>query len=301
VTIQTATYAEAYEELSKTIKWLKSLGLDPSRGRISQYHKNLGHWKDNYRSAPDDEVRRGFAEFLNTLQDVHDIVAVYRKFHLIPTHELLLIKAKLSKALNGPIKRHEERPNTTVARNFLFEALVAARLHHPEQNIQAILNTQSDTGFKFGSKKVWIECKRITSLDQLEKNIRDATRQLEKTFSKNPGNAHSGLVAIDVSKLFNDGSKILPKPTEDALLSEMRNYVEGFITKYRRDWEKVYQHRNKRIIGTLVRLSTMASVEERNLPTVATEWAVNPRDRLPDADHDFLQKLALTLNSCNES
>lgn len=297
--IQTATYADAYEELSATIEWIKSLGLDPSRGRINQYHKNLGYWKDNYESTPDDEIRRGFADFINTIQDADDLVAVYRKFHTLPISELRFIREKLSKTLNGPIRRQDEQPHTTIARNFLFEALVAARLHHPARGISALLDAKTDTGFKAGNTKVWIECKRITSLDKLEANIRDASKQLGKAFKRSPGNARRGLVAIDVSKLFNDGSKILPEPTEEALLSAMGGYTEGFITNHRREWEKVYQERDKRIMGTLIRLSTMASIEERNLPTIASEWVVNPRDRLPKADHDFLQELALTLNSPN--
>lgn len=295
--IQTATYAEAYEELSSTIEWIESLGLDPNRGRISQYHRNLGHWKDNYLSANDEDVRNGFAEFINAIQDADDLVAVYRKFHTLPPSQLESIKEKLSKALNGPVRRQDEQPRTTIARNFLFEALVAARLHHPERGVMAMLDAKTDTGFKAGKNKVWVECKRITSFNKLEANIRDASEQLEKAFKRHPGSAHKGLVAIDISKLANDGSKILVKPDENTLRADMGRYVEHFIEQQRQQWEKVYKNRDKRIMGTLVRLSTMASVEEKNLPTVATEWVVNPRDRLPEADQNFLLQLASTLDS----
>ncbi|WP_434050465.1 hypothetical protein [Marinobacter salarius] len=154
-----------------------------------------------------------------------------------------------------------------------------------------------DTGFKVGDKKVWVECKRITSFKKLEANVRDASEQLERAFKRNPGSAHKGLVAIDISKLANDGSKILVKPDENSLRADMGRYVEHFIEQQRQQWEKVYRKRDKRIMGTLVRLSTMASVEERNLPTVATEWVVNPRDHLPEADQNFLQQLASALDS----
>jgi len=295
--IQTATYAEAYEELSSAIEWMVSLGLNPYRGRIGEYLKDLGHWKDNYQTTPDDEIRRRFAGFINTIQDADDLVSVYRKFRSIPLTELGSIHEKLSKTLNGPVKRQDEQPRSTVARNFLFEALVAARMHHPNRGIRALFNAKTDTGFRVGNTRVWVECKRITSLDKLEANIRDASKQLERAFKKSPSSAQRGLVAIDVSKLLNDGSKILVKPTEDALCSEIGLYTETFIKEHRQEWEKVYRTRDKRIMGTLIRLSTMASIEERNLPTVATEWTVNPRDHLPKGDHDFLQNLASVLNS----
>lgn len=295
--IQTATYAKAYEDLSSTIEWMEGLGLDPNRGRIRQYHRNLGHWKDNYLSATDEDVRNSFAEFINAIQDADDLVAVYRKFRTLPPSQLQSIKEKLSKALNGPVRRQDEQPRTTIARNFLFEALVAARLHHPELGVTAMLDAKTDTGFKAWDNRVWIECKRITSFDKLEANIRDASRQLGKAFKRNPGSAHKGLVAIDISKLANDGSKILVKPDENTLRADMARHIENFIKQQRHQWEKVYRERDKRIMGTLVRLSTMASVEEKKLPTVATEWIINPRDRLPEADQNFLQKLASALDS----
>jgi hypothetical protein len=248
-------------------------------------------------SANDEDVRSGFSDFINTIQDADDLVAVYRKFHTLPQNQLLLIKAKLSKALNGPVRRQDEQPHTTIARNFLFEALVAARLHHPERGVMAMLDAKTDTGFRAGDNKVWIECKRITSFDKLEANVRDASKQLEKAFKRNLGSAHKGVVAIDISKLANDGSKILVKPNEDTLRADMARHIEHFIEQQRHQWEKVYRKRGKKIMGTLVRLSTMASVEEQSLPTVATEWVVNPRDHLPEEDQNFLQQLASALDS----
>jgi len=295
--IQTANYADTYDEFAAAISWIERLQLDPSRGRVSQYQKDLRYWKDNYQSTPNDELRRRFTDFINTIHDANDLISVYRKFRSTPITKLESIREKLEKSLNGPIKRQDERPGTSTARNFLFEALVAARLHHPEVGIRALLDAKTDTGFKAQNRKVWIECKRITSLNKLEANVRDAAKQLERAFKKHPGSAHRGLVAIDISKLFNDGSKILVKPTENALLSDMRVYSETFIKDHRHKWEKVYRDRDKRIMGTLIRFSTMASVEERNLPTVTDEWTVNPRDHLPQDDHQFLKQIASAVNS----
>lgn len=273
---------------------MKSIGIKLGPNRLSHYEKIISYWQNSYKTATKEEAENEFLDFVSSIFEVHDFISIYDAFKHTPKSKLLAIISKLQKGVNGPINAADETPDSTTARNYIFEALVAARVHRPKNGIETILNAKSDTGFKICNKKVWVECKRITTEGRIEANARKASRQLESIIANQVGSGHRGIVAIDVSKILNtetpeSGGKMLVRYDDNHLLESVDSIMDSFIHKYSDIWQNVYLRRNRKIIGTIIRFSFMATSEQRNLLVHTSQWAANPRRGITEADKSILK------------
>lgn len=275
--IKTDTYETVSVEYNNAISWMIKLGVKISVGRTQHYQKVMNYWKENYKTVSNEKKEDIFPDFVSSVSEIHDFIDIYNAFKEEPIEKLVSIKAKLQKGVNGPLKSSDETKNSSEARNYIFEALVAAKFHHPNKNITTILSASSDTGIKVNNHKIWIECKRVASENKLEKNIRKASNQLDKQI-KNKITANSkGVVAIDFSKILHDGDKLLVKANDTELHNSIQEITVTFIKQYSDLWHNIYGTKNKKIIGTLVHFSTMATSEERKLLVRVSDWGVNPK------------------------
>lgn len=293
--INTQTYETVFEQYSTAMRWMEGLGIQLNPGRTSHYEKIVGHWKDAYRTATADEGRQIFPDFVSSMFEIFDFVSIHKAFEGVPAHQLTSVVEKLQKGVNGPINAADETSNSTAARNFLFEAAVAAKAHRPDKGIEAILNASSDTGIGLNGKKIWVECKRVTTVDKMEKNVRKASSQLETVLAGEVGSGHRGIVALDVSKILNRGDQIFVTRNDDELLASVDRMMDRFINERSHVWERVYERRHRKIIGTIIRFSFMASSESRNLLVHASQWAMNPRLGITTSDEQIQRQLVAAL------
>jgi hypothetical protein len=232
------TYDSVHRDYEAAINWMSSLGIAIAQsGRIGYYEKVLRYWKDAYRTASDEEGREVFPDFVSSMFEIFDFVAVRRAFGSLPQEQLTPIVNKLEKAVSGPRNAIDEGGNSAVARNFLFEACVAARVHQPANGVEAILTANSDTGIRMDRKKIWVECKRFTSVSKLEANVRDACNQLGKRLEV--GSGHRGILAIDVSKIFNRGDKLYISKGDDELVASAERMLDEFILQHAMLWQRI--------------------------------------------------------------
>ena len=295
--IPTESYQAIYDRYSATIAWMNSLGVSLGRGRTAHYDKVLEYWKDNYKSASDEETKKRFPDFVSSIFEIHEFLGIYESLKSVPTSKLGSIASKLQNAVNGPIRASDESPNSTAARNYLFEAIVAAKAHKPSGGVTAILDAKSDTGINFQHKKLWVECKRITSPEGIEKNVRKASNQLESIFRKNVGAGHRGLVALEVSKIFNDGDKLLVRRNDAELSKTIAEITESFIKNYSGVWQRVFAKKHPKIIGLIVRTSYMATSEDRNLLVHVSDYGINPRIGISESNSNLQKSLVKVLKS----
>ena len=101
---------------------------------------------------------------------------------------------------------------------------------------------------------------------------------------------------MDVTKIINKGDKILVAQNDFKLIESLESKMDAFINNNAQVWEKVYKRRNRKIIGTIIHISLMASSESRNLLVSASEWGLNPRAGISAADNELQKKLVTFLN-----
>ncbi|SFN22023.1 hypothetical protein SAMN05660284_00890 [Formivibrio citricus] len=295
--IPVETYEAIFEQYSAAMKWMAGLGIKLSPGRTSHYEKIIGYWTDVYKTATADEGRQIFPDFVSSMFEISDFVSIFKAFGDVPVHQITSIIEKLQKAVNGPINAADETSESTTARNFLFEAAVAAKAHRPGRGIEAILDAKSDTGISLSGKKIWVECKRVTTIAKIESNTRKASSQLEAILEGAIGSGHRGIVALDVSKILNRGDTIFVTRNDDELLASVDSMMDRFIEEHSHIWQRVYQRRHKKIIGTIISFSFMASSEARNLLVHASQWAMNPRLEIATSDAQIQRQLVALLSA----
>lgn len=247
--------------------------------------------------ASEQEGREIFPDFVSAMLEIFDFVGVHRAFGNLPAQQLTSICKKLEKAVNGPVNAADETPNSTVARNFLFEARVAAQANKPDRGVVAILNSDSDTGIRIDRKNLWVECKRVTSQNKLEANVRDACNQLERQLATVVGSGHRGMLAVDVTKLFNRGDQLYVGKDDHELIASTQRMLDEFIEEQASMWQRVYASKNRKIIGTIFRLTFMATSEARNLLVHNAQWALSPRADVLPADLQLQKKLVASLQA----
>jgi hypothetical protein len=294
-----AIVTDSFENISKdyaeTIEWVKSIGVNVTTGRTQFYEKVIENWTKNYRTASEQEGKDVFTDFVSSMFEVMAFIDIFKSLRDVPSNRLKPIASKLQKGVNGPINLASETNGSSTARNFIFEALVASRSHRPKNGIETISDSLSDTGFRINNKSIWVECKRITSLEKLEANVRKACAQLESTFGKDKSTQHRGLVAIDFTKILHPGDKLYVKRNDQELIKGINSISDQMIVQCSKEWEKVYPKKSSKIIGTLLYFSTMATSEDRNLIVKASEWVVNPKRNISDSDEILLRELASKL------
>ena len=295
MTIPTTSYEDIYEKYSDALKWMLDIGVTIGPSRTSHYEKIVKYWKDSYRTASEEEGREILPDFVSSMFEIYDFIDIYESFKTISPEHLTAIIEKLQKAVNGPINAPEESSKSTTARNFLFEALMAAKVNQPSKGVEAMLDAESDTGIKINNRKIWVECKRITTLSKVEANSRKASSQLETILKKQIGSGHRGIVVLDVSKILNPEGKIFVSNNDPELLYSIDRLMDNFIKEYSDIWQRVYTRRNKKIIGTIIRFAFMSTSEARNLLVHTSQWGMNPRLGISRSDKNIQRLLAASL------
>lgn len=299
MTIPTQTYSEIDKQFKEAIKWLSEQAISIESNRLNAYYKSLEYWKDNYKTAPDFEVNEQVPAFLNSLYEVDSFIKIHQAFKGESKKELEAIFEKIKKGVKGPCNYSDETHNSNTARNFLFEVLVSAMAHKLDRNIKAILNAKNDAGIECCDYKVWVECKRITSFNKLEKNIKKAIKQLEKSFGNKGGTKNKGVVAIDITKLINRDNGILSSKDDKQLKIKIDRIMDDFISENKHIWQSAFQQSNKKIIGIIIRVSFMATSEKRKLFVHASQWGVHPRPEISSSNQALLESISEKMSTSN--
>jgi hypothetical protein len=295
MTIPTESYDEIFKNYSDALLWMEQIGVIFGSGRTHHYKKVISYWKDHYKLATEKEEKNILPDFVSSIFEIHDFIDIYKAFHNTPKDQLVHIVKKLQKGINGPIDSAEESPKSTTARNFLFEAALAARAHRPANNVLSILDAVSDTGIKIDKKKLWVECKRITTIGQIESNVKKATKQLESILMKQIGSGHRGIVAIDITKTLNIDDKIFVSDDDAQLLASIDKMMDYFIEDHSEIWQRLYTQKSNKIIGTVIRLAFMSTSESRGLLVYSSQWGLNPRRGISNSDESILKLLVSSL------
>ena len=153
-------------------------------------------------------AKRGTARLLNSLTEITQFIDIHQGLRTQQaTPEL---RRRLAKFAAGTSMLSSEIASTTVARNFGFELEIAA--HAATAGLQVRLDETGDIFLLVGSRAVAIECKRLFSRKKVEARITKGRRQLQRIYDNDQD--ATGILAIGVSKLINDGSKILRGNTQ---------------------------------------------------------------------------------------
>lgn len=238
-----------------TCEWFKSIGFEWVGTRYGTYEKHFLAFEHaaelGNASSANIEVKRAFD---NAYLEANEIVRVYSDLKSIEQSEF---HEQLKKVLTG--QEYRGRVDNDQARDFLFELSIAARFLRANYEVE--LTGLCDIVAEIPEGKVYIECKRMKSLNKIPKNIKKAVDQIRKRIGRNNSTKVFGLVAANVTDLV--GSPTFFSPDSPQAATDLhRTLSNKFLSEQFR--ELTPKSTSKRLLGTMVESSSMWYLSERS-------------------------------------
>jgi hypothetical protein len=191
-----------FGDLDEIDAWLAGRGFT-QRNRLRIYRENLMVMRDT-----DD----GVATIYSQMQEagrVNEILASYVEgFELSDALKCLLDNQVeipdelLRRSLDGHADAARETAKNNRGRNAMFELSIGAAV--ARQGLKPTFNLDKpDLEFQFEGRRVLMECKRVLSENGIDEAMSVGIRQLRKKVNVSADDV--GLVAVNISRLFNSG------------------------------------------------------------------------------------------------
>jgi hypothetical protein len=198
--MKVATFDALLDSLIKLDPWLRSLGIEPKSDRWHQAIQMVERAKKQREIVERGGPRLHIGNYMDGLFEALEIHEIVEAFNGVSSPAL---KAKLMRALCGPISPFDEQPRNSEARNTMFELSLAADWKNAGSEVEV---GEPDIRLRAPAALFQTECKRPFSENSVRKNIKDAASQLEKELNK-PGHENDyGIVAISLSRVFTKGN-----------------------------------------------------------------------------------------------
>jgi hypothetical protein len=284
---------EFLNKFDAAMAWMRSMGVNVDQGRLASYRDAANNWAAlQHADAPQETGDDLFADVTSAVFEVPQFLEIHAAFRDENIGRLGGIVAKLKKAIEGPVHLQNETVASNSGRNFLFEAVAASRVHRPEKGSSVIFNAPTDTGFTLSKSTIWIECKRISSANQVASNVTKACAQLQRTLDKHPKTNQRGLVALDISKLITlPPPKYIFKTSREAEIGPRTEaMIDDYINKQSAVWENIFVRADPRIIGVVLRLTAIATSKDIGKYIFVHQWGINPRRGIDINDERLLME-----------
>ncbi|MBK5549315.1 hypothetical protein JFU49_03310 [Pseudomonas sp. TH03] len=211
----------SHDDYWEAINWLKDQGLNVSSSRYAGIMRDIGDFGEGEYPK----------ELIWGLSEVDTLYRVY----LGVLKRDLVSKDDLKKLLNGAKFLKDEKIGASDnSRNYIFELQVAGAFVKAGAGVR-FDNTKAD--FKFELQPgitCFAECKRVSSEQKLEANVKEAYKQIQERCSEHD----VGVIAVDISRLmwqrmngnlvcssFADIKSFLQKISDDITKSIKAKYV----------------------------------------------------------------------------
>lgn len=162
------------------------------------------------------------------------------------------LKAKLVRALCGPISPFEEQPKNSEARNMMFELSLAADWKNAGSVVEL---GEPDIKPCAPAASFQTECKRPFSENSVPKNIEEAASQLGYELNKTGSENDYGIVAISLSRVFTKGNLacFAPTGTGKRLIGEA---LAELLDEHTEQWGlKRFREMHPRIVAVMFHLA----------------------------------------------
>ncbi|HXM28033.1 MAG TPA: hypothetical protein VN957_18560 [Chthoniobacterales bacterium] len=270
-----SSHEEFHNDVESMCQWLESMNIGIDKNRVAQYRKTSRIIAEHIRKGTVKELEKslGFPKQTDTVHDVSELILIHQQLN---DYDCPVFKTTLAQAVNGPTSLAEERPQSSDARNKVFELVIAAQLK--AAGFRPKFVEPADAIVTIEGIKCYVECKRIQSENSLEENIQKASSQIKERLNQEASTKPRGLIAIDISKAINtDGTLYFTARSSDDLTKVIEFNLAQFLKRNR---AKLTKDIHSRISAVLVYLRTPAVIEYqgglltnfRRLFAIASIW-----------------------------
>ena len=177
------------ETFQNVIKWMNHLGIKTNVGRIHIYKIYIDKLIDDPKNESIPTIERA-----NISREIFELVWIYQNFLNYDSKEII---NHVKKTLKGVVSINLQNSKEQASRNYLFELRAASYFINAGYKID--LTTECDLIAKKGNIKIYVECKRLSSLDKITERIKEASKQLDKRLKDDEEKNVFGIIWIDLS------------------------------------------------------------------------------------------------------
>lgn len=217
--------------LEEAVEWCKGLGIRIDPSRFTEYIETVQGELDSTDDLPSKTNPVIFHSALTAIEAGSELLLIRRALGHLRTPELC---SRLKKYIRGTTLEVDEdlARNTHHPRNFGFELVFGAQL--AEAGLPVDLPPNGDLLIE--NPQVYIECKRLHSVQHLPGALQKAVRQLRKRIPC--GHKPAGIVAFSVGKLIHRGELLLAAPDAAAMDRELSAILNDFRQNYAGVWHR---------------------------------------------------------------
>ena len=242
------TLQEIAEDYEAAVSWLASAGFPIERGRLAEYRKAVDTLATDFPAHGwgdlSDAARRDLV--CTTLLEVREMISIYRGLSGLDdpaaTRDIKLY-------LKGPFSAVCEMPHNASnrPRNIGFELYLNALFAYA--GFKPVYGTNADLSFNVEDQVFFVEAKRPTNAMAAADLISDANKQLTRRLNERHSHKAKGIIALDLTKIINPESKVLPVLNEAHLYDLMFNEDRRQIGALSEVW---HSKKHKRVVGVLL-------------------------------------------------
>jgi hypothetical protein len=144
--------------------------------------------------------------------------------------------ANRMRRLDGPVYPKDEKPGNGSAesRNLLFEIVFGALL--TQSGIPPLLNQGDNDGiYDLFGIPLFAECKRVAGIKGVRPNVKKAKEQLRRPLLRSMNERPCGIIAIDATKILNDGTRVMLSPNEENARFRLEQFGESVYCEAMRE------------------------------------------------------------------
>lgn len=187
------------KDLDAAIDWLSSIGLNPTVTRFGEYRKSIKNLHQDLDG--NNKTEDVFYKFLNAHMEITDLLRIKSTFESEDSSTYI---ERLKKVTSGTAFRNYSEKDQS--RDFAFELSIASRFISAKIPID--LTSIADVIANLDDTKLFIECKRIKSMQQLGRRVKSSQDQLKKRISSQTSSKCKGISAICLTDIINSGNKM---------------------------------------------------------------------------------------------
>lgn len=163
-------------EYEKALEWLNSLGFQYSKNRFGAYHKSIKNSLRQITKEKDfDKKLKEIRTYLNSYFEAFELIRLRNAFKT-KKHEEYIEQMKF--ITSGQAFRNIA--NNDHSRNYSFELTLAARLINAGYDTH--VGQIADIVSKIEGRKVYFECKRVKSINNLKKMLNRQINNLKRGY-----------------------------------------------------------------------------------------------------------------------
>jgi hypothetical protein len=241
---------------SEVCNWFSALGFEYSKNRYGIYKRCFQKFMDLAEGKIVEKDLLGFKRsFDNAYIEVNEIIRIKNCLSNVDVSEFL---DQVKKIISG----QEFRGNTDndQARDFLFELSIASRFIQAGYSVT--LNGVCDVVVDLvDDGMLFVECKRVKSEAQLERNVKKANKQVLQRISSEISSKVHGLVAVNITDLLPKTNTFYPDSQSASTAihrSVSNNYVNAKLERFSAD------SKNK-CLGVMVESAKMNYLSDKSI------------------------------------